>query len=362
MSSASAAEGTPESRRLLEDIQNMVQANILLERKFCAISRDQALLCLCEIPSSLLEFSAEYEGCLDDLGSMPNYEHTLEQWGFSWMTSIWQQMLAESFPMMASWPWKKQMQFLVCYSHWKRNIRQSARFHFVEIFAGQGNLSRELLRAGWEGVAVDIRYGPDHNVCHVRGFRMAINAVCETRNQGLVWFGTPCSSFVQLCKYSTGRNITNDWMGDEHRSLAARQGNEFMYVTLLLSVLGSLNGNRWVIEQPCSSCLFQIPIASHVMQLLQAMKAKSYGGAFGKTMLKPLQLWSNNLHVHGLSRDFPDYAIGHGGCVNRDDDGKFTGRQEDLQMSEEYTVEFGRAVEFHMMMGITRRSQSEVGR
>ena len=98
MSSASAAEGTPESRRLLEDIQNMVQANILLERKFCAISRDQALLCLCEIPSSLLEFSAEYEGCLDDLGSMPNYEHTLEQWGFSWMTSIWQQMLAESFP------------------------------------------------------------------------------------------------------------------------------------------------------------------------------------------------------------------------------------------------------------------------
>ena len=66
---------------------------------------------------------------------------------------------------------------------------ESARFHFVEIFAGQGNLSRELLRAGWEGVAVDIRYGPDHDVCHVRGFRMAINAVCETRNQGLVWFG-----------------------------------------------------------------------------------------------------------------------------------------------------------------------------
>ena len=32
--------------------------------------------------------------------------------------------------------------------------------------------------------------------------------------------------------------------------------------------------------------------------------------------------------------------------MNRDDDGKFTGRQEDLQMSEEYTVEFGRAVEF----------------
>ena len=226
MSSASAAEGTPESRRLLEDIQNMVQANILLERKFCAISTDQALLCLCEILSSLLEFSAEYEGCLDDLGSMPNYEHTLEQWGFSWMTSIWQQMLAESFPMMASWPWKKQMQFLVCYSHWKRNIRQSARFHFVEIFAGQGNLSRELLRAGWEGVAVDIRYGPDHDVCHVRGFRMAINAVCETRNQGLGGLelhALPSSSFANTVLEGTspmtGWEMNTDrWQPDKAMS------------------------------------------------------------------------------------------------------------------------------------------------
>ena len=45
MSSASAAEGTPESRRLLEDIQNMVQANILL-RESSAPFRETKLCCV----------------------------------------------------------------------------------------------------------------------------------------------------------------------------------------------------------------------------------------------------------------------------------------------------------------------------
>ena len=360
MSSASAAKGTPESKRLTEEIEKMFEQNILVEKKFLVISKglDHGL---CEIPISLQEFRAEYEGRLGDLHSMPNYEEILDTWGFSWMTSIWQQMLAESFPMMTSWSWKKQMQFLVCYSRWKRNIRQSARFHFVEIFAGQGNLSRELLRGGWEGLAMDLMYSADHDVRSVRGFRMAINALCEMHNEGLVWFGTPCSSFVKLCKFSTGRNITNNWMGKVDESPAAQQGNELMYVTLLLTMLASLNGNRWVIEQPCSSCLFDIPIVSRVMQLTQAYRVKTYGGAFGQPTLKPLQLWSNYVHINALSREFPDYAIGNDGCVDRDGD-KFTGRPDDLQMSEVYTPEFGRAVESNMMRGISRPSESEFGR
>jgi len=344
----------------MEEIEKMFEENILVEKKFLVISKGQHHG-LCEIPISLQEFRAEYEGRLGDLHSMPNYEEILDTWGFSWMTSIWQVMLAETFPIMASWPWKKQMQFLICFSRWKRNIRQRARFHFVEIFSGQGNLSRELLRAGWEGVVVDIRYGSDHDVLSVRGLRMAINAVCETHNQGLVWFGTPCSSFVKICKYSTGRDIANDWMGNEYQSVAARAGNQVMYVTMLLTMLASLNDNRWVIEQPCSSVLFHIPIVSHVMQLTQAFQVKTYGGAFGQPTLKPLQLWSNCMHINALSREFPDYATGNGGCVDRDGD-KFTGRPEDLQMSEEYTPEFGRAVESYMMRGISRPSESEFGR
>ena len=152
-----------------------------------------------------------------------------------------------------------------------------------------------------------------------------------------------------------------EWMGKVDESPAAQQGNELMYVTLLLTMLASLNGNRWVIEQPCSSCLFDIPIVSRVMQLTQAYRVKTYGGAFGQPTLKPLQLWSNYVHINALSREFPDYAIGNDGCVDRDGD-KFTGRPDDLQMSEVYTPEFGRAVESNMMRGISRPSESEFGR
>ena len=248
----SSAVGTPQTTRLVEEIQQQYEENVRLEQKFMTISRGQDMLRLCEIPPELVK--------LDDLIYQPlnmlDYEKILDTEGFAWMTSIWQQMLAEAFPAMASWPWKKQMRVLINFCHWKRNIRQGAKFDFVEIFAGQGNLSREMLRAGWEGVAVDIRYSADHNVLTVRGLRLAINAVCETRKQGLVWFATPCSPFVQR-KYSTGRSRENDFMWDPDRSLACREGNHLMYVTLLLSMLGSLNDNRVVIEQPCSSCLVQ---------------------------------------------------------------------------------------------------------
>ena len=340
----SSAVGTPQTTRLVEEIQQQYEENVRLEQKFMTISRGQDMLRLCEIPPELVK--------LDDLIYQPlnmlDYEKILDTEGFAWMTSTWQQMLAEAFPAMASWPWKKQMRVLINFCHWKRNIRQSAKVDSVEIFAGQGNLSREMLRAGWEGVAVDIRYSADHNVLTVRGLRLAINAVCETRKQGLVWFETPCSSLSSSANTVLEGAGRMTFMGDPDRSLACREGNHLMYVTLLLSMLGSLNDNRVVIEQPCSSCLFNIPIFECVMWRLSAVKAKTYGGSFGQSIVKPLQLWSNCTHIWGMQQRYPGHARGSGGCVDRDGD-RYTGRHEDLQMSEEYTTAFGRAVAFHMM-------------
>ena len=178
-----------------EEIQAMQRANIRLEKKFLKISRGQDMLYLCQIPSSSWnDFMNKRQ---DESVDMPSWEEWLHEQGFSWMTAIWQQMLAETFPSMASWPWKAQMKFLINFCHYQRRVRQSAKYHFVEFFAGNGNLSRELLRDGWEGVAVDIKYGTDHNLLSVRGLRLAINAVLETHSGALLWFGTPCSSFVK---------------------------------------------------------------------------------------------------------------------------------------------------------------------
>ena len=169
----------------------MQRANIRLEKKVLKISRGQDMLYLCEIPSSSWnEFRNHRQ---DEIVEMPSWEEWLSEQGFPWMTAIWQQMLAETFPSMALWPWKTQMKFFSNFCHYQRRVRQSAiKCHFVEFFAGKGNLSRELLRDGWEGVAVDIKYGTDHNPFSVRGLRLAIDAVLETHSGGLLWFGTPC--------------------------------------------------------------------------------------------------------------------------------------------------------------------------
>ena len=79
-----------------EEIQAMQRANIRLEKKFLKISRGQDMLYLCEIPSSSWnDFMNERQ---DESVDMPSWEESLHEQGFSWMTAIWQQMLAETFP------------------------------------------------------------------------------------------------------------------------------------------------------------------------------------------------------------------------------------------------------------------------
>ena len=132
---------------------------------------------------------------------------------------------------------------------------------------------------------MDIKYGSDHNLLCIRGLRLAINAVLETHSGGLLWFGTPYCSFVKISGNSTKRSMENGWMEDESHSLACQEGNQLMYVTLLLAIIGSLNGNQVVIEQPCSSCFFVIPLVDFVTtRLLLTVSVKTYGGAFGLTL------------------------------------------------------------------------------
>ena len=145
-------------------------------------------------------------------------------------------------------------------------------------------------------------------------------------------------------------------MGVESHSLACQEGNQLMYVTLLLAILGSLNGNQVVIEQPSSSCFFVIPLVDFVMtRLLLSRSVKTYGGAFGLNTPKPMQLVSNNRRILAMAREFPSHTLGQGGCVDRDGGPRYTGRLEDLQMSEEYTREFARAVVECMMAGLRNR-------
>ena len=111
-------------------------------------------------------------------------------------------------------------------------------------------------------------------------------------------------------------------MGDESQSLACQEGNQLMYVTLLLAILGSLNGNQVVIEQPSSSCFFVIPLVDFVMtRLLLSTSVKTYAGAFGLNTPKPMQLVGTHRRILDMAREFPSHNLDHGGCVDRDGPG-----------------------------------------
>lgn len=85
---------------------------------------------------------------------------------------------------------------------------------FCEVFSGAGRLSMELLRAGFDGSAFDIVYSSsDQNALDSAGFSLFMDALCSLKKNGLLWLGTPCSSFTVLCRYQSARAQGNGYIG-----------------------------------------------------------------------------------------------------------------------------------------------------
>ena len=82
---------------------------------------------------------------------------------------------------------------------------------FCEVFSGAGRLSMELLRAGFHGSAFDICHGEDQNALDSAAFSMFMDAFLK--KYGMLWLGTPCSSFTVLCRYQSDRNEANSFIG-----------------------------------------------------------------------------------------------------------------------------------------------------
>ena len=69
---------------------------------------------------------------------------------------------------------------------------------FVEFFSGFGHLTRAGLNHGLRGLAFDIPCREDHNALRAQGLCLFLTALSGTKPGAMVWFGTPCSSFVIL--------------------------------------------------------------------------------------------------------------------------------------------------------------------
>lgn len=87
----------------------------------------------------------------------------------------------------------------------------------VEFFAGSGKLTQAHCDLGMRCSRWDKEYGPEdaHDVSTPDGLATWLSEIAHTCTGALLWFGTQCSSFLTICKFSSGRSADNQWLGSD---------------------------------------------------------------------------------------------------------------------------------------------------
>ena len=213
----------------------------------------------------------------------------------------------------------------------QESFDSSALLRFNEFAAGAGNLSKALLRRGLHGGSWDILFDESHDCPKPEGFKLWLQALSSMAHDGLIWFGTKCSSWVILCMSQSDRRVENSWWGDQDRDFVIER-NALMTVTSLLFFLGFLLGHIVVLKQPRSSSMPLVPLMASVLAYTKCLRCETYLGSFGSRTEKAIQLWSNK-SLEPLRRDKPTLEASNSLC-ERDDAGGFTGKKDELKESE----------------------------
>ena len=99
------------------------------------------------------------------------------------------------------------------------------------------------------------------------GFLRAVGLVLRLRVGGLVWGGTPCSSWVFMNRGTSKRTASNP-LGDCSEP-SVRLGNLLTTRFVLLVLLGVARGAMWCCEQPMSSLMPRHPRMQQLWRLGQ---------------------------------------------------------------------------------------------
>lgn len=207
---------------------------------------------------------------------------------------------------------------------------------FIEVFAGQANLTRELLRSGKSGSAFDITFeAHDHNVETSSGLKLILDALTCVCRDGLAWVACECSSFTVMCRHQSQRTHANNFQGDCTRSFVTT-GNMLQTISSLILFLAYALHLKLVLEQPQSSCLPQCVPMRGVLNFIGAQRYGCYLGIFGAESLKPLALFSNWPRLAELDPERPTFEHS---LVKRHGD-QFTGKKDAMKASQTYTPAF----------------------
>ena len=128
-----------------------------------------------------------------------------------------------------------------------------------------------MVRKSFKRVALDIAYSQNHDMTSPQGLRPFLDCLTATRQGGMHWWGTKCSSFVSLCSSIAQRLDWNNYFGDTSRRFVS-EGNMQAEVTAFGLFLSVICGCLPCLEQPISSVMVQLPSLRHVLEYFHFMR------------------------------------------------------------------------------------------
>ena len=99
----------------------------------------------------------------------------------------------------------------------------------------------------------DITVNPDHDLSRISGLARAVQAVLTLRENGCLWAGVPCSTFMWLSRGTFKRSAGSPW--GSSTDLINCVVLRFVFVGLLAIVRRAFV----IMEQPLSSTLRHLP-------------------------------------------------------------------------------------------------------
>ena len=142
--------------------------------------------------------------------------------------------------------------------------------HMVELFSGEGALATAFNENDMKSEQLDICRNPLHDIRKVSGLMRACQLIMRLKVGGLLWSGTPCSTWVWIARSSTGRSRGNP-LGRADQPCVSDANITASRVALLV-LLAVARGCCWAIEQPGSSLLPEHPRMQMLARLGQGLR------------------------------------------------------------------------------------------
>ena len=260
--------------------------------------------------------------------------------------AVWPKYLSLAFPWMEGLPLSDMLVALVVRAWYHRSTGAST-LQSVEFFCGAANLTLAAVEVGLSCAAVDKALNDAHDVLEPEGLVLWLSLITATVPGALEWLGSPCNSYVVLCRAQSCR-MAPTYLGDEAKFFVL-EGNCLGDISSMLLWLGGILMLRPGLEQPKNSVLPYSGCMPGVLRFIGAEMTVTYHYCFGGPTLKPLQLWGcSPSFLRALERNRPagvtQVEDEGDGLVTRDEQGGFTGDKARLKASQAYSKQFGRAI------------------